>query len=363
VGAGHGREGIGCQDRSAATVSDGTDGWGQTASGEWAYVIVSDGHGSASSFRSDIGARFAVEALEQAFRELKEWLLDPPEPGAVHPLAATPTPSTPPPASAATWGDRLYRSHWKRWAPLTVVNTWRTRVHEHLLWEPPDLRHPEPGLNRFFTQMERREGWESLYRLLGQVEAFRCYAQERSRDEAPGPLPPIAGDWDGERFGSWQAVAYGATLLGVLIGPEALYWFRIGDGAMMQIVGGQPSVLVQPPAEAIANETPSLCGDKAVNSIDAGSRALASGHIPSAIVLTSDGVPNSYTEPEGFLDFCRDIARAAGKPRDELARKLPTWLQEISRAGSGDDMSVAMAWATEDQRDRRIRAARREVSD
>ena len=52
MGASHERRNIVCQDSSAFKVGNG-----------YAVAVVADGHGSKKHFRSDVGSRFAVEAV------------------------------------------------------------------------------------------------------------------------------------------------------------------------------------------------------------------------------------------------------------------------------------------------------------
>ena len=145
----------------------------------------------------------------------------------------------------------------------------------------------------------------------------------------------------------WELRAYGTTLLGVLVGPDCLFWVQVGDGAMVKIVGGEAAYLVPPPPEAMANQTPSLCDDDAVHRLQAAAEPLTPRGVPSTLILATDGVPNSYDTQDGFFKFCRDIVQYVRDPAD-LQEKLGRWLPEISRQGSGDDMSVALAWATEE---------------
>jgi serine/threonine protein phosphatase PrpC len=307
TGASHVRDGTVCQDDStswAMTYSDGTS---------WAFIAVADGHGSAAYFRSDRGARLAVEALTSAVR-------------AFHTAALSADSQAP----TVDWDD---------WAPRHVVARWREGVLRDLTADPPRFGDREAGVVRFLDRLRTSEGYDGIRGLERQFEAFARYA-----DANPVPRPEEA--LDPERFGRWQLKAYGATLLGVLIGPESLHWLAIGDGAIVAITGGEPSYLVEPPTEAIANETPSLCAHDAIRSVRAGTVDLRSGLVPSAIVASTDGVVNSYETREGFFQFCVDIARAA-QPTDDFHRQLADWLATISSKGSGDDMSVAMAWANE----------------
>jgi hypothetical protein len=89
-----------------------------------------------------------------------------------------------------------------------------------------------------------------------------------------------------------------------------------------------------------------LCDDDAQQKLLTGSVALKPGHTPSAILLTTDGVSNSYTQQDGFFKFCKETAILAGTS-PAFPADLPRWLQRISHEGSGDDVSVALAWLRE----------------
>jgi len=321
IGASHLRNTIECQDHSDSQSFD---------SGQWAYVIVADGHGSGRHFRSGRGAEFAVQALREVFLTFQNYTQE------FGPEAMVAT-------AKAQWAD----------AAQWVVTNWRMRVHADLIADPPRIPQKtggEQGVKRFFDHVVAHEGYDWLAtKLFPQLRAFQEYADEQGSGSPEGVPPlPLSSDprWDLARFGNWQAKAYGTTLLGVLIRPDALHWLQLGDGAMVKIVGGQADYLAPPPAEAIANETPSLCDDDAVRKVQLGTMPIVVGDFPSALILTTDGVPNSYEEKAGFFKFCLDIADRANTSPD-ITPSLERWLPEISRQGSGDDMSVALAWATE----------------
>jgi len=336
-GASHVRGDIGCQDHSAAEVIDDASRRSDAGLGTWAFAVVADGHGGVRHFRSQFGAVHAVEAMTSAFLTLRKRL--------VAPAVA---------AGGTEDADPLGLKLWKATAARLVVTEWRTFVYQHLCDAPPDERAPEPGLVRMLDHVRERHGGRNEQRLRSQVTAFRHWSRDRGestgsgepvegRTTTPLPLPSDPG-WPRKELGSWHAAAYGATLLGVLVGPGALYWLRIGDGAMVQIVDGEAVEISPVPDDAIANETPSLSDDRAVVQAEVGAVPLVDGMLPSAVVLATDGVPNSYLEPRGFLEFCEEVARRAAADRAGVDDRMPHWLDELSQRGSGDDMSVAMTW-------------------
>ncbi|QQQ78167.1 protein phosphatase 2C domain-containing protein [Saccharothrix sp. 6-C] len=320
TGAAHLNNAIGCQDSSASRVLD---------DGRWAYAVVADGHGSERYFRSERGAAFAVQVVEEVITSFRDRLAE---------LDGEPTIG----ALAELWQAES----------AGVVPRWRELVHADLVADPPLLPGPdggEPGVIRFLDKFVADRRHTQNYQLYLQLHWFAEYAREL-RDLAPaslGPLPlPTDPTWNAAKLGSWQARAYGTTVLAVLIGPRSMHWIRLGDGAMVEIVGGKARHLVGPPAEAFANETPSLCEDDADLKIVIDSVPIEERDVPSAVILTTDGLPNSYEDGERFLGFCEDLADRARSGAD-LAEGLSRWLPELSRRGSGDDMTVALAWATE----------------
>ncbi|MEU5692307.1 protein phosphatase 2C domain-containing protein [Actinosynnema sp. NPDC020468] len=316
TGAAHLRSGAPCQDAGTAEVLD---------EGAWAFVVVADGHGSDHCFRSDRGAAFAVAAARQVVasfhRELRQ-------------VGGTPTIKT----LADLWDTEARR----------LVPSWRYLVHADLVDNPPRLADldREPGLRRFLDKVVGEGRHDRNYQTYLQLHWFAEYAGKR-RDLAPerlGPLPlPSDPTWDVATLGGWQARAYGTTLLAVLVGPTSVHWLRIGDGAMLRFVDGRAQRLVEPPAEAFANETPSLCDDDADRRLVVDTDPLAESDLPSALLVTTDGLPNSYPSEAEFLHFCDDLVVRARRG-DDVAEGLTRWLPELSRRGSGDDMTVALAW-------------------
>jgi len=313
-GEGHKRRSMPCQDASAAGVLGG---------GKWAYAIVADGHGSSRHFRSDRGARIAVEVLRETFEAVA---------------------GGPSEAESDPQGEGLTPAIWSEWAASHVVARWRSRVWADLLQDPPVAHRPattEPTLEQHLEEVLSRDGRVRQALLVLQIEAFREFAAAHSPQ--PGAPLPLSSDatWDATALGTWQASAYGTTLLGVLVGPHLMLLLQQGDGAIVEIRGGKASYAVPPPPEAIANATPSMCNDDAVNEVIATTRSVSATDSLTGLLLTTDGIPNSYTTLEGFFSFCSDIV-VSGLREPGLEDKLRQWLPQISAKGSQDDMSIAL---------------------
>ena len=65
------------------------------------------------------------------------------------------------------------------------------------------------------------------------------------------------------------------------------------------------------------------------------------------VLMSTDGYANSFATEDGFqqagLD-CLQLIRTV--PETVLREQLPAWLDETSREGSGDDMSLALLYRT-----------------
>ncbi|HEY5311471.1 MAG TPA: protein phosphatase 2C domain-containing protein, partial [Pirellulales bacterium] len=97
-------------ERSGLPNQDAINWWPAEPSAGCFVLAVADGHGSAKSFRSDAGARLAVETAQSAFRELLS------SPGDVDPRTVK-----------RALDERL---------PMEIERRWKTAVQEHLATHP-----------------------------------------------------------------------------------------------------------------------------------------------------------------------------------------------------------------------------------
>jgi hypothetical protein len=142
--------------------------------------------------------------------------------------------------------------------------------------------------------------------------------------------------------------AYGATLLLAAVERDYAFFLQIGDGDIV-VASGCPPVSrepIEPDSSLIANETHSLCQDKAAalcrfRYLHFSSRA----DWPSLILLSTDGYSNSFANRAGFLQSAPDLALLARKtPPADLRRQLGVWLKETSEGGSGDDVTLGIIY-------------------
>jgi hypothetical protein len=141
--------------------------------------------------------------------------------------------------------------------------------------------------------------------------------------------------------------AYGATLLAALITPHYLLLLQLGDGDIL-IVDSAGRVTRPPMPDdprLIANQTTSLCGPTAWQDMRAYFQAFTA-RPPALVMLATDGYSNSFADANGFSAAATDILEAIRTQGSHRTRvQLPGWLRATSKAGSGDDISVGLAYS------------------
>ena len=161
-----------------------------------------------------------------------------------------------------------------------------------------------------------------------------------------GWLAAISADWQHRPEAAQQAftpATYGCTLGLVLMAPQ--WWGCTGlgdwdlvliptDGAAQLISQEEPAAAGPDHAEATA----SLCLPQAAG-LCAQRAALTTHEAAGAgltLLLSSDGVRKSCATDADFLELCGQLAAI------ETEAELADGLAHITRAGSGDDVSVAL---------------------
>lgn len=154
--------------------------------------------------------------------------------------------------------------------------------------------------------------------------------------------------WDEQSKGGEDPIrAYGATLLTALITPHYLLLLQLGDGDIL-IVDSAGRVSRPPLPEdprLIANQTTSLCGSTAWQDMRAYFQAFEN-RPPALVMLSTDGYANSFADEHGFFAAATDILDHIRSEGPHATRvQLPGWLRATSKAGSGDDITVALAYS------------------
>ena len=138
-----------------------------------------------------------------------------------------------------------------------------------------------------------------------------------------------------------QAVTYGCTLGLVLLAPRWWGCTGLGDWDLVGVREDGEAILLSEEGggDAAGEATASLCLPQAVALC--GQRACLSpwGQAPAlqALVLSTDGVRKSCASDADFLSLCSQVIDL------EDAAELQRGLEQITSAGSGDDVTLAMA--------------------
>ncbi len=191
--------------------------------------------------------------------------------------------------------------------PQKLVYTWREKVKEHV------KDHP-------FTEEEKK----SL-----------------KNKESLTSLESVNAD---------QVLAYGATLLTVLVTEFFAVYLQLGDGDILTVTEAEETeeIEVSRPLPTdnrlIANETTSLCSKDAWHDFRVRFQVFSDiNPPPSLILLATDGYANSYPDEKAFkkvgTDFL-DIVRTNGL--NEIEANLGKWLTEVTEGGSGDDVTLGL---------------------
>ncbi|MDR2495172.1 MAG: protein phosphatase 2C domain-containing protein [Spirochaetaceae bacterium] len=242
-------------------------------------ALVADGHGSRRHFRSELGARFAVEVAKCAITQFIE-MTEGRNSGFWD-------------GSAETGGGLKKADEYIRQLKSNIIYRWREAVLR-------DLNE------RAFTEEER----------------------DICADHHINP--------DAEDKNDLVAV-YGSTLLGAVITERFWFAIQIGDGACLIITEeGNAEAGIAKDAHLEFGHTTSLCSLDALVSF-----RHRFGDIPIVgITVASDGVTDSFI-PEKYKDFTMRLLRRFVDNPDQAERSLRDFLPKLSERGSNDDVSIA----------------------
>lgn len=129
-------------------------------------------------------------------------------------------------------------------------------------------------------------------------------------------------------------VMYGATLIVAVITPRGCFGLQIGDGNFCARDGEKMLFPMPDDSKLVGNLTTSLCDNNAIDNF----RCFYRNDLFSGVMLSSDGLINSFVNTDDYLKFGQRVLNAIGSASTaELGRHLRT----RSRQGSRDDISVA----------------------
>jgi hypothetical protein len=139
------------------------------------------------------------------------------------------------------------------------------------------------------------------------------------------------------------ALAYGATLLGVVITETFILYLQLGDGDILTVSEtGQVERPMPKDERLLGNETTSLSGEQAWRDFQVRFQATADTP-PALILLSTDGYANSFRDEASFFKVgsdLLDLLRSEGV--DKVNASIKPWLAEASQIGSGDDITLGL---------------------
>ena len=138
---------------------------------------------------------------------------------------------------------------------------------------------------------------------------------------------------------------YGTTLLGILITKTFVFAFQMGDGDMVLVNVVKADFLLEGD-HLLGVETHSLSRENAwEKAISVVKRREADEVIPFAIMMSTDGFSNSYKSEDAYLHACREyFSMIKEHGLEAVDKNLKQWLEETSQHGSGDDITMVIAY-------------------
>ncbi|ARX87189.1 MULTISPECIES: protein phosphatase 2C domain-containing protein [Streptomyces] len=248
-----------------------------TAGGRAVVLTVADGHGSAAHFRSDQGARWAVEeftACAEVFAHEAVRLG----------------------ADAANWPELRAEA---RLLPRAVGHRWQQRALVH------DASSPAHGAG----------------------PARRAAARARRDQEGPA--------------GTWDLAAYGSTLLGAVLTPHMLLCWQLGDGDIVLVDDdGVPRTPLSTGPD-MGDETDSLCEPEPWRKTRTHWQPLTGGPPPAVLLSTdglSKSFADHQGFLDFATGVCE---RAVGQGVAAVQGQLEDWLARAAKYSGDDTTLVA----------------------
>jgi hypothetical protein len=186
----------------------------------------------------------------------------------------------------------------------SLVNTWRGKVNAHL--------NDEPFTDENLRLLEEKEG-----------PAARQIVEDN----------PV--------------LAYGATILAVMITESFIAYLQLGDGDILTVSEqGKPDSVFPVHSKHFANETTSLCSSNAWCDFQFRVENISiSSLLPALILLSTDGYKDSFSSDEEFRKVGSDLFEMIHSDKlEEIKSNLLSWLSEATRIGSGDDITLGILY-------------------
>lgn len=153
-------------------------------------------------------------------------------------------------------------------------------------------------------------------------------------------IPPSPGSAVSEGH---RRLAYGTTLVVSAVAPDFLLHLQIGDGDILMVSeGGEVMAPVPPDAGLVGDQTLSLSREGAWQDFRLRFYARSRAD-PALLWLSTDGLSKSFPQASDFQAFARDVlASLRREGARHVGESLPGMLEQTSRDGSGDDITLGL---------------------
>lgn len=144
---------------------------------------------------------------------------------------------------------------------------------------------------------------------------------------------------------------YGTTLRASVLSERYVFSLAVGDGDTVALLEGGERIWLIPKDEAFSTHTESMCEEPAdlvgnfyfsFLPLVCGKRKAADSYALRALVLSTDGLRNSFYSDGGYTDFLADVTeKLREKGEKTYARSLRRRLETLTRDSCyGDDITL-----------------------
>lgn len=142
--------------------------------------------------------------------------------------------------------------------------------------------------------------------------------------------------------------AYGSTFIAAVLTDKYLFALKLGDGNVCVSNRRNKACLLDKIRRELSDEqlqfnlTTSLCNSDAAKSFKHCNISVKINRI-NGVLLSSDGVINSFTTEEAYVAFVENVFKGFQDQKlKDAKQELADFLPELSKKGSGDDLSIAI---------------------
>lgn len=142
---------------------------------------------------------------------------------------------------------------------------------------------------------------------------------------------------------------YGTTVLGILVTPEFVFAFQIGDGDITYASETEVKPFLVS-SKILGTETHSLSkSDAWKKAITVLYRTESFPKENTALIMSTDGFSNSFINENEYHVACRDYCNMLSQYGEAAVKaNLKDWLDETSQQGCGDDITLVMLYYGEE---------------